>query len=64
MFKIFSESGGSGTLLSNVMSASEEMLQTFSEDNFSNSEIGMLYKLRRQRSSSYRDAFQSFNKNG
>jgi len=45
------------------MSASEEMLQSFNEQNFSNNDIGVMYKLRRSRSSPYRDAFQQFGKN-
>jgi len=40
------------------------MVQSFNEKNFSNSEIGALYKLRRSRSGSYREAFEKFDKDG
>ena len=57
VFKNFKENEDSDSLLTNVMSASEEMLDSFKEQNFSNNEIGVLYKLRQKRSASYRDAF-------
>ena len=63
VFKNFKENEDSDALLSHVMSASEEMLEAFKEQNFSNSEIGTLYKLRQNRSAGYRDAFQGFGKN-
>lgn len=57
VFKLFMQSGDSSFLVSHVMSASEEMMHSFCETNFSNNEIGALAKLRRLRSAQYRDAF-------
>ena len=50
VFKLFMQSGDSSFLVSHVMSASEEMMHSFCETNFSNNEIGALAKLRRLRS--------------
>jgi len=50
VFKKFKDTEDSSYLLSQVMSTSEEMIQSLYETNFSNIEIGALYKLRRQRS--------------
>jgi DUF1009 family protein len=63
-FKTFAKKGNSSFLLSQVMSASEEMLQSFNEQNFSNSEIGALYKLRRSKHVAYLDAFAEFSRKG
>ena len=60
LFWQFQVDGDSGILTSQIMSISEDMLKSFNEKHFSNNEISTLYKLRRSRSTSYRDAFQSF----
>ena len=64
VFKLFMQSGDSSFLVSHVLSASEEMMHSFCETNFSNNEIGALAKLRRLRSTQYRDAFQQYKRSG
>ena len=64
IFKLFIQNKDSSFLVSHVMQRSEEMLLAFSEGNFSNPEIGAFFKLRKSRSTQYRNAFQSFQRNG
>ena len=46
------------------MSRSEDMVLSFTEQNFSNLEIGNIFKLRSSRNEQYRDAFLTFKRNG
>ena len=46
------------------MSRSEDMVLSFTEQNFSNLEIGNIFKLRSSRNEQYRDAFLAFKRNG
>jgi len=50
--------------MSNIISLSEDIFKSFNEKHFSNNELSTLYRLRRSRSLSYRDAFQSFRRTG
>lgn len=57
IFKRFVKKKDSSYLVESAMSRSEEMILTFSEQNFSNPEGGVFFKLRSQRNLQYREAF-------
>ena len=57
IFKHFVKIKNSSYLIESAMSRSEEMILTFSEENFSNPEGGIFFKLRSQRNLQYREAF-------
>lgn len=54
----------SNFLFQHVMTRSEDMVLSFTEQNFSNLEIGTIFKLRSSRNEQYRDAFLTFKRNG
>lgn len=60
VFKIYCSDEDDTVLVSRLINESEEQLNSFYEKNFSNNEIGILFKLRKSRHVSYEDAFQKF----
>jgi len=62
VFKIYCSDEDDEVLVSRLINESEEQLNSFYEKNFSNNEIGILFKLRKSRHVSYEDAFQRFRK--
>ena len=60
----FMQDKDSSYLVDHAMKRSEEMIQAFNEQNFSNSEGGILLKLRSQRDPQYHQAYLQFQRNG
>lgn len=60
MFKLYKAEEDDTVLISNLIGESENLLHHLYEQNFSNSEMGILMKLRRSRNAQYQDAFHKF----